>query len=143
MTTPRRPKTAPNIAKRRTLVPSHAGAARAATGKDPVLGKWTITGIILVLRKKALHEQVDSIWFLFLLVQSTMHEWPIKTNNLPRWNFLSENIWQFAVLKIISDIHGKNGTWIIHDGTKLRCVLVHFTVWTVIFGVGTVKIPFI
>ena len=49
MTTPRRPSTAPKTATRRTLLPSQAGAALAATGVAPALGKCTITGIILDL----------------------------------------------------------------------------------------------
>lgn len=39
MTTPRRPKTAPKIATNSTLLPSQAGAALAAIGKEPPFGK--------------------------------------------------------------------------------------------------------
>lgn len=51
MTTPRRPKTAPKIATNSTLLPSQAGAALAAIGKEPLFGTCTITGIILYLEK--------------------------------------------------------------------------------------------
>lgn len=51
MTTPRRPKTAPKIATNSTLLPSQAGAALAAIGNEPPFGMWTITGIMLDLKK--------------------------------------------------------------------------------------------
>lgn len=51
MTTPRRPKTAPKIATKSTLLPSQAGAALAAIGNEPLFGICTITGIILYLEK--------------------------------------------------------------------------------------------
>lgn len=50
--TPRRPKTAPKTATRRTLLPSQAGAALAAIGKDPLFGTCTITGIMLDLEER-------------------------------------------------------------------------------------------
>lgn len=49
MTTPRRPKTPPKTATKSTLLPSQAGAARAAIGRTPVFGSLTITGILLDL----------------------------------------------------------------------------------------------
>lgn len=50
--TPRRPKTAPKTATRRTLLPNQAGAALAAIGKDPLFGTCTITGIMLDLKRE-------------------------------------------------------------------------------------------
>lgn len=50
--TPRRPKTAPKTATSNTLLPNQAGAALAATGREPLFGIWTITGIMLDLYRK-------------------------------------------------------------------------------------------